>query len=255
LTGPPAVGALRIQVCGPLVIDRAGRRLDQGLPGRQGRLLCAFLILHRHRSVPRTELIDALWPLHTPGNADSGLSALLSKLRHALGPEAVDGRGLLRFAAADTWVDVEAAREAVHRAESSIAVQDWVRAWAPSQVALFAAERGLLTGEDGDEQLHWLTDERRRLADLRLRAYEAYGTACLGLGGGELAAAVRSGRLLVAAAPFRESGYRLLMSALTAQGNRAEALQAYDELRRSLRDELGVSPSRATQELFARLNT
>jgi DNA-binding SARP family transcriptional activator len=39
------------------------------------------------------------------------------------------------------------------------------------------------------------------------------------------------------------------MRALVARGNDAEALRRYEELRRLLRDELGISPSAATQEL------
>ena len=38
------------------------------------------------------------------------------------------------------------------------------------------------------------------------------------------------------------------------EGNRAEALQVYEQLRQALRDELGVPPSLATQDLFADLN-
>ena len=216
--------------------------------------MCAYLVLNRHRQLRRAELIDALWPDRTPGNAESGLSALLSKLRQVLGPSAVDGRASVRLVLAEPWVDIEAAREAVHRAESSIAARNWHRAWAPSQVALFAAERGLLTGEDGEERYPWLDDARRQLGETRLRALEAYGVACLGIGGTELAAAVRAGRSLASAAPFRESGYRLLMRALAAQGNQAEALTVYDALRTVLRDELGVTPSPATQQLFAELN-
>jgi len=241
-------------VCGPLVVDRDGQRLDGRLPGRQGRLLCGYLVLNRHRSVPRAELIDALWPAHLPGNADSGLSALLSKLRQTFGPGGVEGRASIRLAVPDAWIDLEAAREAVHRAESATAAGDWKRAWAPSQIALFASERGLLTDEDGDETYEWLEETRRQVSDIRTRALEAYGQACLGLGGGELAAAVRTGRALVAMVPFRESGYRLLMRALSAQGNQAEALTVYGALRLTLRDELGVTPSPATQQLFAELN-
>jgi DNA-binding SARP family transcriptional activator len=73
------------------------------------------------------------------------------------------------------------------------------------------------------------------------------------MGGTELAAAERSGRALVEAAPFRESGYRLLMEALAAQENVAEALRVYDRLRVLLREELGVAPGAATQELHGAL--
>jgi DNA-binding SARP family transcriptional activator len=39
------------------------------------------------------------------------------------------------------------------------------------------------------------------------------------------------------------------MRTLVACGNDAEALRLYDDLRRLLRDELGIVPSPATQEL------
>ena len=65
-----------------------------------------------------------------------------------------------------------------------------------------------------------------------------------------LAAAVRAGRELTRLEPYRESGWRILMQALTAEGNTAEALQAYERLRTLLREELGIAPSAPTQELF-----
>ena len=246
--------ALRVQVCGPLVIDRGGERLDSRLPGRQGRLLLAYLALNRHRAVPRHELVAAVWPDAAPGNVDAGLSALLSKTRQVLGPDSLTGRSTVRFTVASVRVDLEDAIESAHRAESAIAHQDWTRAWAPSQIALFAGQRRFLDGEDGDEAYEWITDERLRQVELRRRALEAYGTACLGLGGAELAAAVRAGRALVDVAPFHETGTRLLMRALAAEGNPAEALRVYEALRRSLREQLGVSPSAATRAVYAELN-
>ena len=74
-----------------------------------------------------------------------------------------------------------------------------------------------------------------------------------GIGGTELAAAVRAGRQLTRLAPLRESGYRYLMQALAAQDNLAEALGVYGQLSECLRDQLGVSPSPATRELYERL--
>ena len=79
------------------------------------------------------------------------------------------------------------------------------------------------------------------------------GECGLGLGGSETAAAERSGRALIASEPYRESGYRLLMRALEAQGNVAAALTVYDELRCRLRDELGAAPGAVTKELHKQL--
>jgi DNA-binding SARP family transcriptional activator len=69
----------------------------------------------------------------------------------------------------------------------------------------------------------------------------------------KLDTAERAARTLVQREPFRESGYRLLMRVLDARGNRAEALRAFDDLRRLLHDELGAAPSAPTQELHRTL--
>ncbi|MGO9504591.1 MAG: AfsR/SARP family transcriptional regulator [Streptosporangiaceae bacterium] len=73
------------------------------------------------------------------------------------------------------------------------------------------------------------------------------------MGGTELPAAVRAGRQLVTLAPLRETGYQVLMRALAAQGNVAEALNVHASLREILRDELGISPCAATQAVYDQL--
>ena len=161
----------------------------------------------------------------------------------------MDGRSILRLCLPGAWVDLEAATEAIHRAESSVAQQEWTRAWGPALTALFVAERGFLPGEEAP----WIDEIRHQLPVLRLRALECYAAAGLGIGGTELAAVVRAGRQLVRLAPLRESGYRHLMQALADQDNLAEALNVYSQLSECLRDQLGVSPSPATRELHERL--
>jgi len=244
-THPP----IRIQICGPLAVEVDGQRLESRLPGRQGRLLLTYLVVNRHRQVPRDELAEALWREPDPAAVDTRLNPLLSKLRRVFGADTVDGRSILRLCLPGAWVDLEAAAEAIHRAESSVAQQDWARAWGPALTALFVAERGFLPGEEAP----WMDEIRHQLTVLRLRALECYAAAGLGIGGTELAAAVRAGRQLIRLAPLRESGYRCLMRALAPQDNLAEALGVYGQLSECLRDQLGVSPSPATRELHEQL--
>jgi len=61
------------------------------------------------------------------------------------------------------------------------------------------------------------------------------------------------GRQLTRLAPLRESGYRYLMQALAAQDNLAEALGVYGQLSDCLREQLGISPSPATRQLYQQL--
>jgi SARP family transcriptional regulator, regulator of embCAB operon len=240
---------VRIQICGSLAIERDGQRLDARLPGRQGRLLFTYLVVNRNRQVPRDELAEALWREPDPAAVDTRLNPLLSKLRRVFGAGTVDGRSIVRLCLPGAWVDLEAAAEAIHRAESSVAQHEWVRAWGPALTALFVAERGFLPGEEAP----WIDEIRHQLTVLRLRALECYAAAGLGIGGTELAGAVRAGQQLVRLAPLRESGYRHLMQALAAQDNLAEALNVYGQLSECLRDQLGISPSPATRELHERL--
>jgi DNA-binding SARP family transcriptional activator len=240
---------LRIQICGRLTIERDGQRLETGLPGRQGRLLFTYLVVNRHRPVARDELAEALWREPDPAAVDTRLNPLLSKLRRVFGPDAVEGRSTLSLRLPGAWVDREAAVEAIHRAESAVVQKEWTRAWGPVLTALFVAERLFLPGEDAS----WIDEVRHQLEVLHLRALEAYAATELGIGGTELAGAVRAGRQLVRLAPLRESGYRHLMEALAAEGNLAEGLHVYAQLSDCLREQLGASPSPATRHVYERI--
>lgn len=134
---------IRVQLCGRVAIDLGGRRVEHSLPGRQGRLLFVYLAIHRLRAVTRDELAEAVWPDGPPTAWDSALNALLSKLRRLLGADLVPARGDPRLVLPTAaWVDLEAARDAVHRAESAVALEDWPRAWGAAQVTMFTARRG-----------------------------------------------------------------------------------------------------------------
>ena len=234
----------RIQLCGRLVARIDGRRVENDLPGRQGRLAFAFLTLRRHQPVTRDELTDALWSEEAGSDR---LSPLLSKLR---GVVPLDGRGEVRLALpGDAWVDLEAAAEGLHRAQSLVAQGDYAGAWGPARVAQHIAIREFLPGEDAP----WIAEQRQRLGEILVRSLELVGRACVEIGGGELDTAERAARSLIERAPYRESGHRLLMETLVARGNTAEALLVYDALRRRLREDLGAAPSASTQTLHRKL--
>ena len=240
----------RIQLCGRLAVELAGRELTPKIPAGQARVLFTYLTVTRALPSGREKLIEALWPYSAPGGADTALSALLSRLRSALGPETLGGRSEVQLRLpADAWIDLEGAEEAIHRAEAAVAQEDWARGWGPSLVAMFTARRGFLPRED----LPWAQDHRRRLEEIHVCALECYAAVALGVGGSELAPGERSARELVALAPYRERGHALLMEILVARGNSAEALRVYEQLRARLRDELGAAPAPELRDLQERL--
>lgn len=241
------MGETRIQLCGTLLARVGGERIDRRLPGRQGRLLFAYLVLERRRPAGRHVLEEVLWGDEPPDAPESALSSLLSRLRRLV---ELEGRSDVRLLLpAEAWVDVEVAAEALHRAESAVARGDWKGAWGPARVAQHVCERPFLSGESAP----WALRRRAALEEMLIRAAELAGTAALQIGGAELNTAERAARRLVEIAPLRESGARLLMDVLARRGNRAEALLAYDALRTALREELGVAPSPETQALYREL--
>jgi SARP family transcriptional regulator, regulator of embCAB operon len=240
----------RIQLCGRFVVDIDGTRIEDTLPGRRGRILFAYLVLNRGRPSPRDELLMAGWGADASAEASNALSVLLSKLRHSLGADRFQGRTQIELLLPQaTFVDVEAALEGAHRAESAIAEGRWAQAWGPAGIAYHVATRAFLTGLEAAWIDHW----RRRLEEVRLRGLECFAAAGLGLGGPALAQAEERARMLTELAPYRETGHRILMEALERRGNLAEALRAYERLRVLLREELGIAPSPALQAVHQRL--
>jgi DNA-binding SARP family transcriptional activator len=243
-------GGTRIQLCGRFVARVAGRRIEDELPRRQGRLLLAYLAVNRDRVVSRDELAEALWPDALPAAPEAAISALLSKLRRLLPDGAIVGRDQIRLdLGRHARIDVEAARDGIHRAEALVAASDWPAAVGPTLVAHNISRRPVLPGEQGD----WIEELRRELAGIRVRALECSARRSLAVGGAELAGAERAARQLIELAPYRESGYAALMEAFECQGNIAEALWVYENLRGLLRKELGAAPSPSVQRVHERL--
>jgi len=209
----------RIRLCGPLGMEIDGRDVTAALPAGQARTLLAYLLAHGGGPVNRCELIDVLWPDRPPREPLAALRPILSRLRRALAPAEIEGRERLRLVLPEPiFVDVDAAAGADPRA------------------ALELIGPGFLPEIDAA----WARERREQVEELRLTALERVG--------GEAAA-----RKLVARAPYRESGYRLLMETLAAAGNVAEALLVYDRLRCLLRDELGIAPAPELVSLHCRL--
>ena len=95
--------------------------------------------------------------------------------------------------------------------------------------------------------LPWAIAARAALDERRLAAVEDRYEAELALG--RHAAAVPGLELLVAEHPLRERPRGQLLRALYGAGRQAEALAAYEDVRRRLADELGVDPSPELQEI------
>ena len=242
---------LRIQLFGRFAVTVDGRPVEHDLPGRRGRLLVAMLADCRRSTVERAVLVERLWSPATPGpGATATFAALLSKVRTVVAPAEIRGRSSLQLVLPPgSIVDAAVAEAALHSAEAAMARQDWRQVWTDALSVLFVTQRRFLAGVEEP----WVEERRAELMHVHRRALICYATACLALGAGELASAERSARALIALDPCSETGYCLLMQALDRRGDRGAALAVYDDLRRVLRDDLGVMPGPASRSLHASL--
>src|SRR3954468_16835635 len=142
----------RIELCGRLLVEIDGEGLQGALPGRQGRLLFAYLVLNRDRPVRRDELVDALWSENGhPESAEELLRPPLSRLRKALGPGRLEGRTELSLVLPDhAWIDWEVAQPARPRTRRAHGAGDPEAAGEAANEAAGIAGAGLLPGLKAD---------------------------------------------------------------------------------------------------------
>ena len=247
---------LRVFLAGRVAVEANHRVIDEGrFPGRQGRLVFAYLVDARGRPVPRDELADVLWEESPPATWEKALRVIASKVRSLLADGGVDGATALTSAFGcyrlelpeGTWVDVIAAEDAARDAEAALSTADLDRAKAEGMLAASLVERPFLPGDDGG----WVAEKRRELADVRVRALSVLADGCLR--SGDPLEAVKWAEQLTILEPFRETGYRRLMEAHVAAGNRAEALRVYERCRQLLAEELGAYPSPETEAIYRSL--
>ncbi|MCQ0009961.1 AfsR/SARP family transcriptional regulator [Actinomadura madurae] len=226
---------MRIGILGPLDV-----RADDGAPvavgGARLRVLLTLLALDPGTAIPADRIIDALWEDAVPRGAPNALQSLVSRLRAAIGRDVIEsGPGAYRLVLPPGSVDahdfearVRAARAAAEPGERSAGLRDALALWRGPALADAAG-------------LRFADAPAARLDALRRTALEDRLDADLALG--RHAELIPELQALAAADPLREPVAALLMRALYASGQQAEALARYQDARRALGEELGVDPS------------
>ncbi|MDQ3641157.1 MAG: bacterial transcriptional activator domain-containing protein [Actinomycetota bacterium] len=247
--------SLRVSVTGLVEIDADGTAVELSSLGRVGRLFWVYLVCERHRPVAKDQVADVLWGEDLPRSWEQLLRGNASKLRSVLANAGLEPAVALRSAfgtyqlhlPADAVVDLEEAGSAIERALAAIRHGDFEEAQQASAAAVAVTSRGFLAGWSGI----WVEQRQVELRELRLRGLEALAqaTAARHQWGEAIAAAEEA----VAIEPFRESAYQLLMASHRGAGNPGEALRTYERCRRILADELGASPTAATERMYLSL--
>ncbi|MBX6381868.1 MAG: winged helix-turn-helix domain-containing protein [Microbispora sp.] len=243
--------AVTFAVLGPTEV-RASDGSTAALPPSV-RALLARLALSCGRVVPVDALTDALWGDEgddLPADAANALQIRVSKLRRALaaagfGPDVLVTQAPgYRLAVPAEAVDAHVFERLLVRAREETAAGNVTAALSSLDEAL-RLWRGPALADVG--RTTWATTESARLEELRLGAVEDRIELLLESGGHN--EAIADIERLVALHPLRERLHRLLMLALYRGGRQAEALAAYQALRRGLADELGIDPSPELQAL------
>ncbi len=218
---------MQIRLLGGIGVTDDGQPVEVGPPKCQAVL--AALALSVGEAVPVHRLVDLVWGEASPATAERTLQSYVTRLRKALGPEAIDRVGAAyRLALPDDAVDVIRFQRFLASGNVESALGEWKGRPLVGLDALGFApiERGLV------EQ--WLGATETQLEH---QVQDEPGAAI--------------GRLIELSAeyPLREGLWRLLMLALYRVGRQADALAAYRRARHHLVEELGVEPGPQLREL------
>jgi predicted ATPase/DNA-binding SARP family transcriptional activator len=231
-----------ISVLGPVEASRDGQPIT--VPGGKTAELLARLALEPGTFVSADRLLEDVWAEDAVNTRRNTLQSKVAKLRRAFGDADLIASGDAGYALAvePSAVDGFAVLQDAAAAAELLDAGDELAAAELSALAL-ARFRGDPLQDAGD----WAAQHRARLDEARMQLLETQFAARLGLGGaGDLIGGLESA---VAAYPYQEGLWELLIAAQYRAGRQAEALATYQRVRTLLGDELGLPPGPRLREL------
>jgi DNA-binding SARP family transcriptional activator len=213
------------------------------------RALLAALLLRANEPVSTDRLVETIWGERPPATAEHSVQVYVSKLRKALGADAIGRTGsgyLLRVAPGK--LDLERFETLTASARQELAAGDAARARALLDEAL-----GLWRGAPlADLELEDFAQAAiARLEELRLGAEATRVETLLALGHGS--EAIPELERLGSAHPHDERLCGLQMLALYRAGRQSAALACYQAARTRLAEDLGIEPSQSLRDLERRI--
>lgn len=245
-TAPPP-SDLRVRLLGQFAIEgRDGAIPHAEIGSRKARTLLKMLVLDRGHLVSADRIAEALWS-DPPDNAARLIATLVSRLRGVLGRDAIQGSedGYRFVPSPGREVDLDTAERLTAEAELRLQRSEpaLARVAAAGAIGLLAAGTVL----EDEPYAEWAEPARLGCDRLRRRARAALWAAAFE--GGDAEEALAAAEAAIATDPLDEEAHRAAMLAHQRTGRRNQALLAYERLRRSLADELGVAPTPETREL------
>jgi len=221
----------------------------RALGGRRARVVLVTLAL-ADGPVPADRLARLVWGEELPPTWTVALRGVVRGLRIACAPAGGGDQQLIVTVpsgyqlADDVQVDVVQAAQDVARAAELLAQGRYQAVVRMTEQITWLTGDQLLPGEDPG----WIGPHRYRVDAIALRAVLLLVEASTQLS--DHHQAIDTARRALAAHPLEESLHRALIAALDRSGDRAGAVQAYEQCRALLGDQLGVDPSPETAEVY-----
>ena len=241
---------MMVDVLGSVAVHGGGAVIaGQALGGRRARVVLVALAL-ADGPVPADRLARLVWGEAPPSTWPAALRGLVRGLRAVCAPAGGGDQHLIATVpsgyqlAAGVRVDVAQAAHDVTRAAELLAEGRYQAVVEAAQRIARLSGDHLLPGEDAD----WIDPYRYRVDATALRAVFLVAAACSHLA--DHHRATETIRRALTAHPLEESLHRALIAALDHSGDRAGAVQAYEQCRAVLGDQLGVDPSPETVEVY-----
>jgi DNA-binding SARP family transcriptional activator len=240
-------------VLGPLQMTFDDASATLGTPKQ--RAVLAMLVMNRNRSVSTDSLITAAWEEWPPAEARASLHSYISNLRKLLSGAGADPKTVLvnappgyRLNAADTDCDIGRfvvqkaagvhAAAAGHFEEASRYLSDALAQW-----------RGPVLDDLRDFQ--FVEAFATALTEDKVVAHTARAEAEIACGRGY--AVIGELETLTVEHPYREPLWAQLITAYYQSERQSEALDAYQRLKTTLADDLGIDPGRTVRALHERI--
>lgn len=250
---------LTIRVLGPVEIfrDPSNQFASDAWTTKRARDIFCCIATSKHRRVPKDVLIEMFWRDEDPVSVEKNFHPTISHIRKALNSRQAFKQNFLVFRDGSYQlnpelsysIDSEEFEHFVAEAEKAKREKDSAR-FRESLEAARELYRGEFMSGVYDE---WAEERRGFYTEQAGRVLSAL--AKLSLAEKRWAEALKFAGEVLRDDPYREDMHRLTMKILSAQGKPAAVKKHFENLKKVLKDELGIQPASETQKLYRELSS
>ena len=243
---------LSVETLGNFQVKRGSEVIpSNGWRREKSRQLFQLLVTYRHSPLDRDQICEHLWPEADLATAQRNFKITLNTLYQVLEPDRDPGKDsafIMRDGTtytlrlhSDLWLDSDQFARATREGLKT------------NSMPLLEEAMNLYRGEYLPDSLYetWAAENRERLSTMFL---EAADKLCdLYIQKGKYTEAIDLCQRVLAKDNCWERAYRHLMIAYFQLGDRGQFARTYQRCQQALKDELDVTPSQETQELYKKL--